>query len=92
MKVGLKNVLAQILILILFTITSTPAFASTNSPNKIDYVAMGDYCAAGVRAVPGPLPGWEEGSDYGYTDMIAAWLEELGVLGKFNEKYSSIIV
>ncbi|MBN2319794.1 MAG: hypothetical protein JXR49_11980 [Acidobacteria bacterium] len=88
MKLRLKNVLAQILILILFTITSTPAFASTNSPNKIDYVAMGDSCAAGVRAVPGQLPGWEEGSDHGYTDMIATWLEELGVLGKFDEKYS----
>jgi lysophospholipase L1-like esterase len=88
MKVRLKNALAQILMLILFTITSTPALASTNSPNKIDYVAMGDSCAAGVRAVPGQLPGWEESSDYGYTDMIAMWLEELGVLGKFDEKYS----
>lgn len=88
MKVRFKIVLALILALNLIAMTVTPVMAASNASGKIDYVAMGDSGAAGVRAVPGQIPGWEEGSDYGYTDNIARWLALLGVLGKFDEKYS----
>ncbi|MCK5758359.1 MAG: hypothetical protein KAH14_04630 [Clostridiales bacterium] len=88
MKRKMKCVLVLILTLVLIMVTVTPAVASTNSPKKIDYVALGDSGAAGVRAIPGQLPGLEDGSDFGYTDVIANWLDGLGVLGKFDEKYS----
>ncbi len=86
MKVKTKFLLALVLTLLLIFTTAGPALA--NASGGVDYVAMGDSGAAGVRAMLGQLPGWEEGSDYGYTDFIANWLALRGVLGKFNEDYS----
>ena len=88
MKTKYKIILMLILVIVLIASTVFPAMAGTNAPKLTDYVAMGDSGAAGVRAVPGQLPGFEDGSDYGYTDLIANWLSEDGVLGKFDEKYS----
>jgi hypothetical protein len=48
--------------------------------------AFGDSCAAGVRGGVGE-PGSELSSDKGYTDNLAAMLEEAGVLGSFNEDF-----
>lgn len=88
MKARFKAVLALVLPLLLLFATGAPVLAAPKTTNVIDYVALGDSGAAGVRGMPGQLPGWEEGSDYGYTDNIANWLSLLGVLGKFNEDYS----
>lgn len=88
MRARIKILFVLSLALILIVSTAAPAIAAPSVPRIIDYVALGDSGAAGVRAVPGQLPGWEEGSDYGYTDNIARWLSALGVLGKFNEDYS----
>ncbi|HPQ46393.1 MAG TPA: GDSL-type esterase/lipase family protein [Clostridia bacterium] len=88
MRARIKILFVLSLALILLVSTAAPAMAAPSVPRIIDYVALGDSGAAGVRAVPGQLPGWEEGSDYGYTDNIARWLSALGVLGKFNEDYS----
>jgi len=86
MKVRIKFLLALVLTLLLILTTAGPVLA--DAPGSVDYVAMGDSGAAGVRAMLGQLPGWEEGSDYGYTDFIANWLALHGVLRKFNEDYS----
>jgi len=94
-----KRLLIITFSLVFFLATFTPALASYKVPDFVDlpeqvpavinYVALGDSGAAGVRAMPGQLPGWEEGSDYGYTDLIANWLYEVeGVIGRFNEEYS----
>lgn len=86
MKVRIKFLLVLALALLLVITTASPAFAGR--PGAIDYVAMGDSGAAGVRAVFGMQPGFEEGSDYGYTDNIARWLAMRGSLGSFNEDYA----
>ncbi len=66
----------------------TPVAAAPTKLPTYDYVAMGDSVAAGVRAVYGQLPGWETSSDYGYTDLVAGWLDNLGLLGTFDETYA----
>jgi lysophospholipase L1-like esterase len=86
MKVKIKFSLALILSLLLVFTTVSPVFAGASA--KIDYVALGDSGAAGVRAMLGQPPGWEEGSDYGYTDNIARWLVLKGMLKSFNEDYA----
>lgn len=72
-------------IIMAFCVSSTGSVAGAR---KIDYVALGDSIAAGVRATYGQLPGWELESDFGYTDQLAANLADEGVLGKFDETYS----
>ncbi|MDX1358411.1 MAG: GDSL-type esterase/lipase family protein [Clostridia bacterium] len=86
MKVKIKFLLALILSLLLVFSTAGPALAGASG--AIDYVAMGDSGAAGVRAMWGQQPGFEEGSDYGYTDYIARWLKLRRRLGSFNEDYA----
>lgn len=63
------------------TLTVAPALASIES-GAINYVAFGDSVAAGVRGGVS-----EPGSDYGYTDEIAAMLRDAGVLSGFNEDF-----
>jgi lysophospholipase L1-like esterase len=99
MNKTVKRILILLLTLAFATIAFTPAFAASNVPDHvnlpeqattfINYVALGDSCAAGVRAVPGELPGWEDGSKYGYTDLIATWISKhKKVMCAFNEDYS----
>ena len=54
------------------------------APKTLNYVAIGDSVAAGVRGGIYP-PGSEPGSDKGYTDYIANKLKSAGVLGDFNK-------
>lgn len=58
------------------------------APEVIHYVALGDSDAAGVRAMPGELPGWEDSSKYGYTDLLAKWInKQKKITCDFNEDY-----
>lgn len=63
-----------------------PAMAA--EANTIDYVAIGDSVAAGVRGGKLPLgdPNYEKYSDEGYTDDIANALRTSGILRTFDEK------
>jgi lysophospholipase L1-like esterase len=85
MKKIFKVFACALLAVLLVAVTVVPALAA-NTPGKIDYAAFGDSVAAGVRGGVG-APGSELGSDKGYTDDIAAMLEEAGVLGSFNEDF-----
>ncbi len=85
MKKTIRVFASVLLAVLLAAMTVVPALAA-NTPGKIDYVAFGDSCAAGVRGGVG-APGSELSSDKGYTDNIAAMLEEAGVLGSFNEDF-----
>lgn len=60
-----------------------PAMAAETT-NHIDYVAFGDSVAAGVRGGIS-YPGFELGSNKGYTDDIAKMLEDSDVLKSFNK-------
>ncbi|HPX00303.1 MAG TPA: GDSL-type esterase/lipase family protein, partial [Sedimentibacter sp.] len=98
MNKQIRRWLPVILVLIFAISTVTPALAAPRIPDfvrlpdqapaVINYVALGDSNAAGVRAKTGELPGLEEGSDYGYTDLIADWLFDGGFIDSFNEDYS----
>ncbi|HNZ83283.1 MAG: hypothetical protein KBA50_07055 [Sedimentibacter sp.] len=98
MNKRIKRWLPVILVLIFAISSVTPALAAPRIPDfvrlpdqapaVINYVALGDSNAAGVRAMSGELPGWEEGSDCGYTDLIAKWLFDEGFIDSFNEDYS----
>lgn len=70
-----------------FFIGITPVAAAPKHL-RIDYVALGDSVASGALAVAGLLPGTITSSDYGYTDLVAQSLDNLGVLRKFNENYA----
>ncbi len=94
MKINSKFIASSFLTLAMIVSSAAPVYAV--APEVVDYVALGDSCAAGVRAVlDAPdylyrevLPGWENKSKYGYTDLIAQWLKDEGVLGKFDESLS----
>jgi|GEM_PF-3490064 len=65
----------------IFGLSSAPALAySASAP--IDYVAFGDSVAAGVCGGVS-----ETGSSQGYTDDLAAYLNNSGVLSSFNEDF-----
>ena len=65
----------------ILTLTSAPALAySATAP--INYVAFGDSVASGVRGGVS-----EAGSSLGYTDELAAYLKDSGVLSSFNEDF-----
>ncbi len=71
--------MSVILIAVILVMSVAPVLAATPS---IDYVAFGDSVASGVRG------GYREtGSDFGYTDLIAADLKAAGALGSFNEDF-----
>lgn len=67
-------------------LTQSQADSLYNIAKVIDYVAIGDSVAAGVRGGVG-TPGSESGSEYGYTDDLAKKLKEAGVLGTFNKQF-----
>ncbi len=69
----------------MLALTIAPGFAA-GTPEKVNYVAFGDSVAAGVRGGVG-VPGSELESDKGYTDKIASMLEDIGILGSFNEDF-----
>ncbi|PKM74312.1 MAG: hypothetical protein CVU91_00125 [Firmicutes bacterium HGW-Firmicutes-16] len=79
MKSISKISVSVILIAIVLVISVAPALAATPS---IDYVAFGDSVASGVR---GGIS--EPGSDFGYTDLIAANLKAARALGSFNKDF-----
>ncbi|NLV87138.1 MAG: hypothetical protein GX025_07985 [Clostridiales bacterium] len=81
MKKLSKVLVSLCLVAVSLTLTLTPAFASFAS-GEITYIAFGDSVAAGVR---GGVR--ESGSDYGYTDEIAATLKAAGVLSSFNKDF-----
>ncbi|MEA4895163.1 MAG: SGNH/GDSL hydrolase family protein [Oscillospiraceae bacterium] len=77
MKKLYKNTVLAFIIAVTLIVPSAQARASTV---MLDYVAFGDSVASGVRGAVK-----EAGSDFGYTDLIAAQLKEAGMLGSFSE-------
>lgn len=71
-------------IIVLFMMASlTCLIISTASPSgKLNYVALGDSVAAGVRGGVS-----EPGSDKGYADIIAGMLQDAGSLDSFNKEF-----
>lgn len=82
MKKALKSILL-LLLSVAFMFPFIGSAAASDTHVKIDYVAFGDSVAAGVRGGVST----EEGSDYGYTDNIAANLKSIGALGIFNKNF-----
>lgn len=82
MKKTKKAPVSVLLVFLLLIISVTPALADSSAAPSIDYVAFGDSVASGVR---GGVK--EVGSDFGYTDLIAADLKAAGALGFFNEDF-----
>ena len=85
MFVALKRTLSVALVITLTLLLSLPALAAGSS-EAMDYAAFGDSVAAGVRGGVG-TPGSESGSDFGYTDLIAALLVNNGHGGAFSEEF-----
>lgn len=81
MKKASRIILSFCLAASFLALPFAPALAYSSS-NQIDYVAFGDSVAAGVRGGVS-----EAGSDFGYTDDLAAYLKASGVLSSFNENF-----
>lgn len=81
MKKTSKIIVSIYLVSSILTLSVAPALAFSAS-QPIDYVAFGDSVAAGVR---GGVK--ETGSNFGYTDNLAGFLRNSGVLSSFNEDF-----
>lgn len=82
---SVKAVLSLLVTSVLIAALVLPV-AAADAPGKIDYVAFGDSIAAGVRGGVGS-PGSETSSNKGYTDSIAAKLQDAGIMGWFNRDF-----
>ncbi len=65
----------------ILALSAAPALAY-NPTSPLVYVAFGDSVASGVRGGVS-----ESGSDCGYTDYLASYLRDSGVLSSFNEDF-----
>ena len=78
----LMNIIISVCLATSFLVLSSSPALAYNASTPIDYVAFGDSVAAGVR---GGVR--EPSSALGYTDALAAYLENSGVLSSFNETF-----
>jgi lysophospholipase L1-like esterase len=85
MKKVIKSILSLLLVTSIMAISTAPVMAA-ETRNHIDYVALGDSCAAGVLFGDSNYPGG--GSGLGYTDDIAKMLDNAGVLSSFNKDFA----
>ncbi|MDV3426967.1 MAG: GDSL-type esterase/lipase family protein [Bacillota bacterium] len=85
MKKSIKSILTLLLAASFMAMSVTPVMAANRK--TIDYVAFGDSIAAGVRggnADPGD-PSYESKSKYGYTNIIANYLNHADMLSNFSK-------
>lgn len=81
MKKPSRIIISIYLVVSILALSVAPALAY-NATSPIDYVAFGDSVASGVRG------GFSEsGSDFGYTDYLASYLSDSGVLSSFSEEF-----
>lgn len=81
MKITSRIIISICLSASFLSLSVSPALAF-NASQPIDYVAFGDSVAAGVR---GGVK--ESNSTFGYTDDLASFLRDSGVLSSFNEDF-----
>lgn len=81
MRITSRIIISICLSASILSLSVSPALAF-NASQPIDYVAFGDSVAAGVR---GGVK--EASSTFGYTDDLASFLRDSGVLSSLNEDF-----